>query len=163
MTIPEASRIGPYRLLQVLGEGGMGVVYEAEQVEPVRRRVALKLLRVGMDSRASFVARFEAERQALAVMDHPNIARVFDAGTAPAGRPYYVMERVAGAAITDFCDDHQLSTVERLELFAQVCEAVQHAHQKGVIHRDLKPSNVLVGMQGDRPTPRSSISGSPRR
>jgi tetratricopeptide (TPR) repeat protein len=147
-------RIGPYRLLQVLGEGGMGVVYEAEQIEPVRRRVAVKLLRLGMDGSGSFTARFEAERQALAVMDHPNIARVFDAGTTEDGRPYYVMERVAGLPITDFCDEHKLTTSQRLDLFIDVCQAVQHAHQKGVIHRDLKPSNVLVAIQDDRPTPK---------
>jgi non-specific serine/threonine protein kinase/serine/threonine-protein kinase len=130
----------------------MGVVYEAEQVEPVTRRVALKLLLPGTPE--VFLARFDAERQALAVMDHPNIARVYDAGTAPDGRPYYVMERVAGMPITDFCDDQQLTTEQRLDLFIDVCHAVHHAHQKGIIHRDLKPSNVLVALQDDRPTPK---------
>ncbi len=137
------SAIGPYRLLEVIGEGGMGVVFMAEQHEPVRRRVALKLVKPGMDSR-QVVARFEAERQALALMDHPNIARVFDAGATPSGRPYFVMELVRGIPITDYCDRERLTIPERLELFVLVCRAVQHAHQKGVIHRDLKPSNVLV-------------------
>ena len=130
----------------------MGVVYEAEQLEPVTRRVALKLLLPGTPD--VFLARFDAERQALAVMDHPNIARVYDAGTAPDGRPYYVMERVAGLPITNFCDEQQLTTEERLQLFIDVCNAVNHAHQKGIIHRDLKPSNVLVTLQEDRPTPK---------
>ncbi len=149
-----SGRIGPYRLLQILGEGGMGVVYEAEQLEPVRRRVALKLLRIGLDASPQSVARFEAERQALAVMDHRNIARVYDAGTTADGRPWYAMERVAGVPITQFCDDQKLSTRSRLELFADVCLAVQHAHQKGVIHRDLKPSNVLVSTEDDKPVPK---------
>ncbi|MEJ2239618.1 MAG: serine/threonine-protein kinase, partial [Gemmatimonadales bacterium] len=140
-------RIGVYRILQVLGEGGMGVVYEAEQMEPVRRRVALKVMKVGMDTR-DVVARFEAERQALAVMEHPNIAQVFDAGASETGRPYFVMEAVRGVPLTEYCDRHRLSTRERLELFVPVCDAVQHAHQKGVIHRDLKPSNVIVSEQG---------------
>jgi serine/threonine protein kinase/tetratricopeptide (TPR) repeat protein len=148
----DPDRIGPYRLLQILGMGGMGVVYEAEQVEPVTRRVALKLLLPGTPD--VFLARFDAERQALAVMDHPHIARVFDAGTAPDGRPYYVMERVAGVPITDFCDQHQLTTEARLRLFVDVCNAVHHAHQKGIIHRDLKPSNVLVTTQDDEPVPK---------
>jgi serine/threonine protein kinase/Tfp pilus assembly protein PilF len=142
-------RFGPYRILRALGEGGMGVVYEAEQLQPVRRRVALKVLKIGMDTK-TFVARFEVERQALAVMDHPNIAKVLDAGEIE-GRPYYVMELVAGVALNVFCDEHRLSTRERLELFLGVCNAVHHAHQKGVIHRDLKPSNVLVSMHDDRP------------
>ncbi len=142
-------RFGPYRILRTLGEGGMGVVYEAEQMQPVRRRVALKVLKIGMDTQ-TFIARFEVERQALAVMDHANIAKVLDAGEAE-GRPYYVMELVAGVALNEFCDDHRLSTRERLELFLGVCRAVHHAHQKGVIHRDLKPSNVLVAMQDDQP------------
>ncbi|WZP00844.1 serine/threonine-protein kinase [Isosphaeraceae bacterium EP7] len=135
--------IGPYKLLEAVGEGGMGTVYMAEQTEPVRRRVALKVIKPGMDSK-QVVARFEAERQALAMMDHPNIAKVHDAGTTPSGRPYFVMELVRGLPVTEYCDRHELSIPERLELFVLVCRAVQHAHQKGVIHRDLKPSNVLV-------------------
>jgi serine/threonine protein kinase/WD40 repeat protein len=135
--------IGRYKLLQQIGEGGCGVVYMAEQEEPVRRRVALKVIKLGMDTR-SVIGRFEAERQALARMDHPNIARVFDAGATGSGRPYFVMELVRGVKITDFCDENQLALPERLELFVQVCRAVQHAHQKGIIHRDLKPSNILV-------------------
>jgi serine/threonine protein kinase len=147
------SRIGPYKLLQQIGEGGMGVVYMAEQTEPVRRRVALKIIKPGMDS-AQVIARFEAERQALALMDHPNIAKVLDAGTTESGRPYFVMELVKGVPITRFCDDNQLTPRERLELFVPVCQAVQHAHTKGVIHRDLKPSNVLVAMYDDKPVPK---------
>ncbi len=136
-------RIGRYKLLQQIGEGGCGVVYMAEQEEPVRRRVALKIIKPGMDTR-SVIARFEAERQALAMMDHPNIAKVFDAGATDSGRPFFVMELVRGQRITDYCDEHALTTEARLELFIQVCQAVQHAHQKGIIHRDLKPSNILV-------------------
>jgi eukaryotic-like serine/threonine-protein kinase len=136
-------RIGRYKLLQKLGEGGCGVVYLAEQEEPVRRQVALKVIKLGMDTR-QVVARFEAERQALALMDHPHIAKVFDAGATDLGRPYFVMELVRGNRITDYCNQNRLDTRERLELFIQVCQAVQHAHQKGVIHRDLKPSNILV-------------------
>jgi len=135
--------IGPYKLMEQIGEGGMGVVYVAEQHEPVRRRVALKVIKPGMDSR-QVVARFEAERQALALMDHPNIARVIDAGSTPEGRPYFVMELVRGIPITEYCDREQLTIPERLELFVLVCRAVQHAHQKGIIHRDLKPTNILV-------------------
>ncbi len=137
------TRIGRYKLLQKLGEGGCGVVYMAEQEEPVRRFVALKVIKLGMDTK-SVIARFEAERQALAMMDHPNIAKVLDAGATETGRPYFVMELVRGIKITEFCDQNRLSTRERLDLFVQVCQAVQHAHQKGIIHRDLKPSNVLV-------------------
>ena len=136
-------QIGRYKLLQQIGEGGCGVVFMAEQEEPVRRRVALKILKPGMDSK-SVIARFEAERQALALMDHPNIAKIFDAGETPSGRPYFVMELIRGIKITDYCDQHSLTTEERLELFIQVCQAVQHAHQKGVIHRDIKPSNIMV-------------------
>ncbi len=136
-------KIGRYKLLQQIGEGGCGVVYMAEQLEPVRRRVALKVIKLGMDTK-SVIARFEAERQALALMDHPNIAKVFDAGATETGRPYFVMELVRGIKITDYCDQHNLSTEERLKLFTQVCHAIQHAHQKGIIHRDIKPSNVLV-------------------
>ena len=146
-------RIGPYRLLQRLGEGGMGEVWLAEQVAPVRRHVALKVIKAGMDT-AQVIARFEAERQALALMDHPAIAVVFDAGTTPEGRPYFAMEYVKGEPITTYCDRHRLATPQRLELFIQVCEGVQHAHQKGVIHRDLKPSNVLVAVQDERPVPK---------
>src|ERR1700726_4128402 len=135
--------IGPYHLLQLIGEGGMGQVWLAEQQQPVRRRVAVKLIKVGMDTH-EVVARFESERQALALMDHPAIAKVFDAGSTPQGLPYFVMEYVAGVPITAYCDNHRLSTRERLELFMHVCEGVQHAHQKAIIHRDLKPSNILV-------------------
>jgi eukaryotic-like serine/threonine-protein kinase len=136
-------KIGRYKLLQQIGEGGCGVVYMAEQEEPVRRRVAFKVIKLGMDTK-QVIARFEAERQALAMMDHPNIAKVLDAGATDTGRPYFVMELVRGIRITDFCDDNKLSTEERLKLFIQVCQAIQHAHQKGVIHRDIKPSNILV-------------------
>jgi serine/threonine protein kinase/tetratricopeptide (TPR) repeat protein len=136
-------RIGPYHLLQQIGEGGCGVVYMAEQEVPIRRRVAFKIIKLGMDTR-QVIARFEAERQALALMEHPNIAKVHDAGATAAGRPYFVMELVRGVKITDYCDEKRLSTHQRLELFVQVCQAVQHAHQKGIIHRDLKPSNILV-------------------
>jgi serine/threonine protein kinase/tetratricopeptide (TPR) repeat protein len=139
--------IGPYRILRRLGVGGMGVAYEAEQRQPVRRHVALKVIKLGMDTE-QVVARFEAERQALAVMDHPGIAKVFDGGSTETGRPYFAMELVKGVPITEYCDTHRLSTDARLRLFVQVCGAVQHAHQKGVIHRDLKPSNVLVTLQG---------------
>ncbi|HEV8522984.1 MAG TPA: serine/threonine-protein kinase, partial [Terriglobales bacterium] len=147
------SRIGHYKLLQKMGEGGCGVVYMAEQEQPVRRRVALKIIKLGMDTR-SVVARFEAERQALAMMDHPNIAKVFEAGTTEKGRPYFVMELVRGIRITDYCDEHQLTTVARLNLFINVCQAVQHAHQKGIIHRDLKPSNILVTVHDKTPVPK---------
>ncbi len=137
------SQIGPYKLREQLGEGGMGVVYVAEQSEPVQRKVALKLIKPGMDTR-EVIARFEAERQVLAMMDHPNIARIIDAGTTDSGQSFFVMELVYGIPINEFCDKHERSTQERLELFTKVCRAVQHAHQKGIIHRDLKPSNVLV-------------------
>ncbi|HEV3118101.1 MAG TPA: serine/threonine-protein kinase, partial [Gemmataceae bacterium] len=149
--------IGPYKLVEQIGEGGFGVVYLAEQQEPLRRKVALKVIKPGMDTK-QVVARFEAERQALALMDHPNIARVLDAGTTPgepghvnAGRPYFVMELVRGIPITQFCDDNRLTPRERLELFVAVCQAAQHAHQKGIIHRDLKPSNVLVTLLDGTP------------
>jgi serine/threonine protein kinase len=147
------TRIGPYKLLQLIGEGGMGAVYLADQEEPVRRRVALKIIKAGMDSRA-VVARFEAERQALAMMDHPNIAKVLDAGTTQAGRLFFVMELVKGIPITRYCDQEHLTPKERLELFIPVCQAVQHAHQKGVIHRDLKPSNILIALYDGRPVPK---------
>jgi len=142
--------IGPYKLLEQIGEGGFGVVFMAEQTQPVRRRVALKVLKPGMDTR-QVVARFEAERQALALMDHPNIAKVLDAGATDSGRPYFVMELVKGVPITELCDQNQLTPRERLELFIHVCQAVQHAHQKGIIHRDLKPSNILVVMHDTTP------------
>jgi serine/threonine protein kinase/predicted Zn-dependent protease len=145
--------IGPYKLLQAIGEGGMGAVFLAEQQEPVRRQVALKVIKPGMDSK-QVLARFEAERQALALMDHPNIARVLDAGTTAAGRPYFVMELVKGVPLTRYCDEHRLTPRQRLELFVPVCQAIQHAHQKGIIHRDLKPSNVLVALYDDRPVPK---------
>ena len=147
------NRIDRYQLLQKIGEGGFATVYMAEQVHPVRRRVALKLLKVGMDSK-QVIARFEAERQALAIMDHPNIARVLDAGETESGRPYFVMELVQGIPITEYCDQTSLGTTDRLELFVQVCRAVQHAHQKGVIHRDLKPSNILVTLHDGTPVPK---------
>src|SRR4249920_1768652 len=145
--------IGPYKLLQQIGEGGCGVVYMAEQEEPVRRRVAIKVIKLGMDTK-QVVARFEAERQALAMMDHPNIAKVLDAGATPTGRPYFVMELVRGIKITDYCDQNNLKTPDRLDLFIQVCHAVQHAHQKGIIHRDIKPSNILVTLHDGVPVPK---------
>jgi eukaryotic-like serine/threonine-protein kinase len=144
------SSIGRYKLLERIGEGGFGVVYMAEQVAPVRRKVALKVIKPGMDSR-QVLARFEAERQALAIMDHENIAKVFDGGMTESGRPYFVMELVKGAPITEYCDANQLAPRQRLELFLQVCRAVQHAHQKGIIHRDIKPTNVLVVMHDTKP------------
>src|SRR6266498_327755 len=150
LTEKSGDRIGRYRLLQEIGHGGCGVVYMAEQEEPVRRKVALKVIKLGMDTR-QVVARFEAERQALALMDHPNIARVFDAGATDSGRPYFVMELVPGVPITEYCNLEKLTPAERLRLFTDVCRAVQHAHQKGIIHRDLKPSNVMVTMHDDRP------------
>ena len=149
----EQPRIGRYKLLQKIGEGGCGVVWMAEQEEPVRRRVALKVIKLGMDTK-SVVARFEAERQALAMMDHPNIAKIHDAGATEAGRPYFVMELVRGTPITKFCDDHRLTPVARLGLFVNVCQAVQHAHQKAIVHRDLKPSNILVTVNDGQPTPK---------
>jgi WD40 repeat protein/serine/threonine protein kinase len=145
--------IGPYKLMEQIGEGGMGLVFVAEQQEPVRRRVALKIIKPGMDSR-HVIARFEAERQALALMDHQNIAKVLDAGTTESGRPYFVMELVHGVPITQYCDANQLTPRQRLELFVPVCLAIQHAHQKGIIHRDIKPSNVLVTMYDDKPVPK---------
>ncbi|HEV8058779.1 MAG TPA: serine/threonine-protein kinase [Gemmataceae bacterium] len=142
-----------YKLLEAIGEGGMGTVWVAEQTQPVRRKVALKLIKAGMDSK-SVLARFEAERQALAVMDHPNIAKVLDGGLTETGRPFFVMEYVKGVPITEYCDATRLSVPERLNLFMQVCQAVQHAHQKGIIHRDLKPSNILVAPYDDKPVPK---------
>jgi serine/threonine protein kinase/Flp pilus assembly protein TadD len=145
--------IGPYKLIEQIGEGGMGTVWMAQQQEPVKRLVAVKLIRAGMDSK-QVIARFEAERQALALMEHPNIARVLDGGTTSAGRPYFVMDLVKGVPITTYCDEHRLTPRQRLELFLPVCQAVQHAHQKGIIHRDLKPSNVLVALYDGQPVPR---------
>src|SRR4051812_30295132 len=148
-----AEMIGRYKLLEKIGEGGFGEVWMAEQREPVKRRVALKIIKPGMDSR-QIVARFEAERQALAIMDHANIAKIFDAGTTDTGRPYFVMELVRGIKITDYCDQKQLPTRDRLKLFILVCQAIQHAHQKGIIHRDIKPSNILVTLHDGVPVPK---------
>src|SRR3984957_13130855 len=144
---------GRYKLLEVIGEGGMGSVYMAQQTEPVKRAVAVKVIKAGMDSKA-VLARFEADRQALGMMDHPNIAKVLDAGATDGGRPFFVMELVKGQPITKFCDERKLTPRQRLELFIPVCQAIQHAHQKGVIHRDIKPSNVIVAMYDDRPVPK---------
>jgi serine/threonine protein kinase len=145
--------IGPYKLMSILGEGGCGIVYLAEQSQPIRRQVALKVIKPGMDSK-QVIARFEAEQQALALMEHPHVARVHDAGLTPGGRPYFVMEYVQGIPITEHCDEHKLTVEERLRLFLHVCEAVQHAHQKGIIHRDLKPSNILVTMEDQEAVPK---------
>ncbi|MGA2257366.1 MAG: serine/threonine-protein kinase [Thermoguttaceae bacterium] len=145
--------IGCYKLLEEIGDGGMGVVYMAEQREPVRRKVALKIIKPGMDTR-EVIARFEAERQALALMDHPNIAQVLEAGVTGSGRPFFVMELVNGVPLTDYCDRNRLTTRERLELFVQVCRAIEHAHQKGIIHRDIKPSNVMVTLYDGSPVPK---------
>ena len=153
LTEKAGDRVGRYKLLQQIGEGGCGVVYMAEQEEPVRRMVALKVIKLGMDTKG-VIARFEAERQALALMDHPNIAKVLDAGATEAGGPYFVMELVRGVKITDYCDQNQLHTRERLDLFVQVCQAIQHAHQKGVIHRDIKPSNILISVNDGVPVPK---------
>jgi serine/threonine protein kinase len=152
-TAAVGDRVGPYKLLERIGEGGMGEVWVADQQEPIKRRVALKLIKPGMDSR-SVLARFEAERQALAVMDHPNIAKVLDAGTTGDGHPYFVMELVKGTPITEFADSRKLTTTQRLELFVPVCQAIQHAHMKGIIHRDIKPSNVLVALHDETPVPK---------
>ena len=150
---PDPQQIGPYKILEKIGEGGMGVVYLAEQQKPLRRRVALKLIKLGMDTK-DVLARFESERQALAVMNHPNIAKVHDAGSTEQGRPYFVMEYVQGVPITDYCDRHRLTTRERLEAFIPVCQAIHHAHQKAIIHRDVKPSNILVSVEDGRPVPK---------
>jgi serine/threonine protein kinase len=151
--LPGTRIAGRYKLLEEIGEGGMGTVWVAEQTEPVRRKVALKLIKTGMDSK-SVLARFEAERQALAVMDHPNIAKVLDGGLTDTGRPFFVMEYVKGVPITEYCDATRLNVPARLNLFVQVCSAIQHAHQKGIIHRDLKPSNILVAPYDDKPVPK---------
>ena len=147
------TQIGPYKLIQKIGEGGMGAVYMAEQEKPVRRTVALKIIKPGMDTE-QVIARFEAERQALALMEHQNIAKVLDASATDAGRPYFVMELVKGVPITDYCDHNHLTPNERLELFIPVCQAIQHAHQKGIIHRDVKPSNILVTVCDGKPVPK---------
>jgi serine/threonine protein kinase len=149
----KGTAFGPYVLVELIGQGGMGQVWRATQLRPVRRTVALKLIKAGMDTQ-EVIRRFEGERQALAVMDHPAIAKVFDAGSTPAGRPYFVMEYVEGTPITSYCDQHQLSVRERLKLFIRVCEGIQHAHQKAIIHRDIKPSNVLVAEIDGKPSPR---------
>ncbi|MBN2594728.1 MAG: serine/threonine protein kinase, partial [Sedimentisphaerales bacterium] len=153
LTEGPGTKIGRYKLLQLIGEGGFGCVYMAEQEKPIRRKVALKIIKLGMDTR-QVITRFEVERQALAMMDHPNIARVFDAGATDTGRPYFVMELVKGVPITEYCDKNNLSTRQRLELFVDVCKAVQHAHQKGIIHRDIKPSNVMITLQDGKPMPK---------
>ena len=152
-TVARDEDFGRYRIIESLGEGGMGAVYLAEQLEPIRRRVALKVVKLGMDT-SQVLARFSNERQALAMMDHPNVARIYDAGATPKGRPYFVMEYIEGAPITQYCDRRRMPTEERLALFLAVCRAVQHAHEKGVIHRDLKPSNVLVAEQDGAPIPK---------
>ncbi|MBC7771954.1 MAG: serine/threonine protein kinase, partial [Pyrinomonadaceae bacterium] len=151
--VRRSDRIGNYKILERIGEGGFGIVYMAEQERPVRRRVALKIIKLGMDTR-QVVARFEAERQALALMDHPNIAKVFDAGATETGRPYFVMELVRGLPITEYCQRKKLSIRQRLVPVSQVCDALQHAHQKGIIHRDLKPPNILVAPYDDKPVPK---------
>src|ERR1035438_9961262 len=153
ITEKPGDRIGRYKLLERIGEGGCGVVYVAEQTEPVRRRVAIKVIKLGMDTK-QVIARFEAERQALAMMDHPNIAKVLDAGATDTGRPFFVMELVRGVPITEYCDQNNLSLRQRLGLFIPVCKAIQHAHQKGVIHRDIKPSNILVTLHDGVPVPK---------
>ncbi len=153
LTEQPGTTVGPYKLLERIGEGGMACVYMAEQEKPIRRKVALKVIKLGMDTK-QVIARFEAERQALAMMDHPNIARALDAGATETGRSYFVMELVRGVTITEYCDKNRLNTKERLDLFIEVCHAVQHAHQKGIIHRDIKPSNVMVTLHGGKPVPK---------
>src|SRR5262249_6439756 len=150
---PGAVLAGRYSLVEKIGEGGMGEVWVAKQTEPVKRKVALKLIKTGMDSKA-VLARFEQERQALALMDHPNIARVLDGGLTPTGQPFFVMELVNGLPLTRFCDEARLTPRDRLALFVPICQAVQHAHQKGVVHRDLKPSNILVTLIDGKPVPK---------
>ena len=146
-------QIGPYKLVSVLGEGGLGIVYLAEQEKPLRRQVALKIIKPGMDSK-QVIARFEGERQALALLDHENIAKVFDAGTTVNGCPYFAMEYINGVTITEYCDKEKICIDERLKLFIQICEAIQHAHQKGIIHRDIKSSNILVAIHDEKPVPK---------
>jgi serine/threonine protein kinase len=153
LTEKPGSQIGSYRLLSILGEGGMGIVYLAEQELPMKRRVALQVIKPGMDSQR-VIARFEAERQALALLDHPNIAHIYEAGTTDSGRPYFAMEYVEGVPITEYCDHHKLSIENRLRLFQQICLAVHHAHQKGIVHRDIKPSNILVAVEDDQVLPK---------
>ena len=153
LTERPGTTIGRYRLMEQIGEGGMGTVFVAEQERPVRRKVALKIIKPGMDTK-DVIARFTAERQALAMMDHANIAKVLDAGSTKTGRPYFVMELVKGIPITQYCDQNKLSIVDRLRLFTKVCHAIQHAHQKGIIHRDIKPSNVLVTLHDGEPVPK---------
>jgi len=150
ITEREGDRVGPYVLRQIIGEGGFGEVWMAEQQEPISRLVALKLVKAGMDTK-QVLARFEAERQALAMMDHPNIAKVLDAGATSSGRPYFAMELVKGIPVTDFCQQQKLGKQGRLAIFQDICSAVNHAHQKGIIHRDLKPSNVMITLHGDKP------------
>src|SRR3974390_74839 len=162
--IPEeviGQKIGRYKILECVGEGGCGVVYVADQTEPVRRRVALKVIKLGMDTK-QVVARFEAERQALALMYHPNIAKVLDAGATESGRPYFIMELVRGIKITEYCDQNNLSAKDRLDLFIKICQAIQHAHQKGIIHRDIKPSNILVTLHDGVPVPKTIDFGIPK-
>jgi serine/threonine protein kinase len=147
------NQIGPYKLLSIIGEGGFGIVYLGEQKTPIKRQVALKIIKPGMDSK-QVIARFEAESQALALLDHPNIAHVLGAGTTESGRPYFAMEYIKGIPITEYCDREKLSIEDRLKMFVQVCEAVQHAHQKGIIHRDIKPSNIMVSVQDNKAIPK---------
>lgn len=161
LDVAKHPQIGPYTIREQIGVGGMGYVYVAEQTKPVRRKVALKVIKPGMDTK-EVIARFEAERQALAMMSHPNIAKVLDGGTTEQGRPYFVMELVRGEPITTFCDQRKLTTRERLDLFLKVCQAVQHAHMKGIIHRDLKPSNVIVELHDVKPVPKVIDFGVPR-
>ena len=147
------SQIGPYKLLSVLGEGGFGIVYLAEEREPIKRRIALKIVKPGMDSK-EVLARFEVERQTLALLDHPNIAHIYGAGITETGRPYFAMEYVKGVPITEHCDRHKLNINERLKLFQEVCKGIQYAHQKGIVHRDIKPSNILISVSDGQRLPK---------